>query len=296
MYIKYKSERGSMAVYVTVVLFTMLIILSSLYMTTSSVRKSQLTAAVMIKKAYESDNNNAEKIYNSLTGGGSSGGQEQPEEPEIEYVTDGLELHYDAINNTGTGHSNTTTTWVDLSGNGNNATVTGGTWSDNYLSFTSSNSSNGVKTNSAFPINFSAKTFNIVFNLSQVKDVEALLGSRISTNNGLMLFNYNSTNALTLDTVRGGTRTNIGDRLVANTNYNLTVTFDNGTLKLYNNGTLLNTTTYTNGTLNNQLTVFTAGARNNSLGMVYSVKCYNRALTAEEVMQNYNMDKETYGF
>ena len=175
MYIKYKSERGSMAVYVTVVLFTMLIILSSLYMTTSSVRKSQLTAAVMIKKAYESDNNNAEKIYNSLTGGGSSGGQEQPEEPEIEYVTDGLELHYDAINNTGTGHSNTTTTWVDLSGNGNNATVTGGTWSDNYLSFTSSNSSNGVKTNSAFPINFSAKTFNIVFNLSQVKDVEALL-------------------------------------------------------------------------------------------------------------------------
>lgn len=294
MYIKYKSERGSMAVYVTAVLLTMLIILTSLYMTTSSVRKSQLTAAVMIKKAYESDNNNAEKIYASLTGGSSSGGQEQPEEPKLEYVTNGLELHYDAINNTGTGHSDTTTTWKDLSGNGNDATITGGKWSYDHLSFTSSNSSNGVKTNNAFPIDFSAKTFNIVFNLSKVSSVEALFGARTSTSDGFMLFNYDKNNALNLDTIGSQTRINLGNRLSVNRNYNLTVTLDNGTVKSYIDGVLIASTNYTTGTLNFPLTVFTAGTRSNSLGNVYSVKVYNRALTADEVMQNYNMDQKRF--
>ena len=35
------------------------------------------------------------------------------------YIKEGLVLHYDAINNTGTGHSNTTDVWKDISGNGN---------------------------------------------------------------------------------------------------------------------------------------------------------------------------------
>lgn len=296
MYKRYKSEKGSMAVYVTVVLLTMLIILSSLYMATASVRKNQLTAAVMIKKAYESDNNNAEKIYNSLTGGSSSGGQEEPELPPVdEYVTDGLILHYDAINNTGNGHSDTTTTWTDLSGNGSDATVTGGMWSDNYVRFTTSNNSNGIKTKSNFPINFSSKTFNIVFNLSQVSTVEALFGARTSTSNGFMLFNYNVDNAFELDTIGGQTRVKLGNRLSANRNYNLTVTFDNGIVKLYIDGALISTTSYTTGTINFPLTVFTAGTRSNSLGNVYSVKVYDRALTEDEVLQNYNMDKVTYG-
>ena len=69
MYKRYKSEKGSMAVYVTVVLLTMLIILASLSLAPASVRKNQLTAAVMIKKSYESDNNKADDIYNSLVNG-----------------------------------------------------------------------------------------------------------------------------------------------------------------------------------------------------------------------------------
>ena len=295
MYIKYKSERGSMAVYVTVVLLTMLIILSSLYMATASVRKNQLTAAVMIKKAYESDNNNAEKIYNSLTGGSSSGGQEEPELPPVdEYVTDGLILHYDAINNTGNGHSDTTTTWTDLSGNGNDATITGGTWSDKYLSFTTSNGLNGVETKNNFPINFLGKTFNIVFNLTQVSSVEALFGARNSQNDGFMLFNYDKDDALEVDTIGDQTRVKLGERLSADRNYNLTVTFDNGTVKLYIDGALISTTSYTTGTINFPLTVFTAGTRSNSLGNVYSVKVYDRALTEDEVLQNNNVDRERF--
>ena len=35
------------------------------------------------------------------------------------YIKEGLVVHYDGINNTGNGHSNTATTWKDISGNGN---------------------------------------------------------------------------------------------------------------------------------------------------------------------------------
>ena len=55
------------------------------------------------------------------------------------YVQDGLQLHYDAINNTGDGHSNTTTTWRDLSPNHNDGvlhnvdfTATSG-WGEDYI-------------------------------------------------------------------------------------------------------------------------------------------------------------------
>lgn len=51
------------------------------------------------------------------------------------YISDGLILHYDAINNTGNGHSNTATVWKDLSGNGNYGTINGVTWKSDSLLF-----------------------------------------------------------------------------------------------------------------------------------------------------------------
>ena len=180
-----------------------------------------------------------------------------------------------------------------MSGNNNDATITEGTWEDNSLKFTTSNSSNGVKTNSNFPIDFN-NTFNIVFELSRVKSVEALFGSRTTSSNGMMLFNYSDNNKLTLDTIGSSTRIEIGDRLVANTRYDISVTFENTTVKLYVNGTLRNTMSFTDGTINFPLTIFTAATRTNALGNIYSVKVYDRALTDEGVLQNYNLDMERY--
>lgn len=162
------------------------------------------------------------------------------------------------------------------------------------MNFTTSNSSNGVTTANNLSLDFSSKTFNIVFNLSSVSSVEALFGARTTTTNGFMLFNYGTDNALDMDIVGSGTRVKLGDRLSANTNYNLTVTLDNRTVKLYIDGVLKNTTSYSTGTVNFPLTIFTAGGRSNSLGNIYSVKVYNRPLTQEEVTQNYNIDKERF--
>ena len=227
----------------------------------------------------------------TITGSPSTTSSTKPEQPQ--YIKEGLILHYDAINNTGNGHSNTTTTWKDLSGNGNDATITGGSWNQSYLTFTQSNEQNGVKTNSNFPIDFN-NTFNIVFSLSSVNSVEALLGARTSTTDGMMLFNYSNNQKLTLDTKGSGSRIELGDRLSANKKYNLTVTFSGTTAKLYIDGQITNTVTFTDASLNFPLTIFTAGTRTNSLGDIYSVKVYNRALNDSEVKTNYEVDKERF--
>lgn len=57
------EERGSVSVYVFIVLFSFVVILTTLYASASSVRKSQLLTVLRIKQSYESDNENIEEIY-----------------------------------------------------------------------------------------------------------------------------------------------------------------------------------------------------------------------------------------
>lgn len=60
---KILEEKGSIAVYVSIVLFSFLIILTGIYMSSISVRKGQLKTAVKIKQSYEMYNNKIEEIY-----------------------------------------------------------------------------------------------------------------------------------------------------------------------------------------------------------------------------------------
>ena len=62
-----KSPKGSIAVYVSVVLFSMLIILSAVFLATSSAMKSQIITAVKVKESYQADNARAADIYGDLT-------------------------------------------------------------------------------------------------------------------------------------------------------------------------------------------------------------------------------------
>lgn len=63
---KLKQEKGSMTVYVLIVLLSMLFILMSVFITSNSVMKSQIETIVGIKHSYEVDNNRVVEIYNSL--------------------------------------------------------------------------------------------------------------------------------------------------------------------------------------------------------------------------------------
>lgn len=283
-----KEEKGSMAVYVTIVLLTFLIMLTALYSSSAATRKAQLKTVIRIKEAYEANYEDIETIYKKQLA------KLETDDTEVsEYITDGLLLHYDGINNTGNGHDSTTTTWVDLSGNGNDATITGGTWENNSVKFTVASTENGIKTNNNFPLNFS-QTMNVVFKYTEIDGIDPVLGSRTDYTDGFFLWNH--TDNLRIDTKGESTRISVGSRLDANTDYNITVTFSGTDVKVYRNGVLDTTTTFTTASLDFPLTIFTAAEQSNSLGNVYSVKVYNRALTDAEVLQNYKMDKVNYGF
>ncbi|MGN0973333.1 MAG: hypothetical protein ACI4OT_01175 [Bacilli bacterium] len=61
------------------------------------------------------------------------------------YETDSLLVWYDAINNTSDGHSDTTNSWYDLSGNNNNLDISGFsnyTWNDKFLDTKLTNATN----------------------------------------------------------------------------------------------------------------------------------------------------------
>ena len=60
---KILEERGSIAVYVTIVLLSFIIILSAIYATASSSRRNQLTTAMKIKESYEMYNSSRSQIY-----------------------------------------------------------------------------------------------------------------------------------------------------------------------------------------------------------------------------------------
>ena len=63
---KIKQEKGSMAVYVSIVLLSMLFILMALFITSNAVMRSQIETTVGIKESYEADNSRAAEIYDSL--------------------------------------------------------------------------------------------------------------------------------------------------------------------------------------------------------------------------------------
>lgn len=61
-----KEEKGSMAVYVTIVLVSMLFVLTAVFLSSNSARKNQLTTVMKVKETYEADNDRADIIYDEL--------------------------------------------------------------------------------------------------------------------------------------------------------------------------------------------------------------------------------------
>lgn len=66
MKLRFREENGSMAVYVSVVLLTMLIILTAVFFISNAVRRSEIQTVMQLKQSYEADNSRAAEIYDSL--------------------------------------------------------------------------------------------------------------------------------------------------------------------------------------------------------------------------------------
>ena len=224
---------------------------------------------------------------------------------EKTYVKNGLILHLDGINNTGSGHSNTSTIWKDLSGNNNNGTIKGASWLNDGLYFDGIDDWVPIK-----ELNYNQFTLEAVFETKDVLNYEyqyiicnlEVGGYGIALdagNKNLFGISYN-TNIVDYELLLSQNDINL------NLKNTLTYTNDGKEHKLYLNGNLINSKVDENRVLGfpNDNTIMALGtnpkgATNVGLesfnGTIYSARMYNRVLTEQEVKNNYEIDKSRFG-
>ena len=209
-------------------------------------------------------------------------------------VTSNLQLYYDFGN--ASCYSGSGTTINDLSGNGNNGTLSNGSYSSNnsgYFAFTGSSS--GITTSYKIPGAARSHSYWVYFTTLSHASGYQLSGTQesgaytyIGIQNGGQVYFY-------MGSSTGGA---IGTTLVTNTWYNLCQTISSsGAVTLYLNGSSIYTTTASVG--NTATANFYVGNINNShniTGNMAMVLLYTSELTAAQVLQNYNAVKGRYGY
>lgn len=209
--------------------------------------------------------------------------------PTAQIVTNGLIVNLDALNNSS--YSGSGTTWTDISGSGNNGTLTSApvytSSSPGY--FTTNGSTNSIET-----INLSAYT-NLTIEM-WIYDARTYGGEQdlLTYNASAGSFTFRSGDSSFRTDGNGlGARFFTGvSRPAQNTWYRFCYV-KNDTLYLNTNAYTGTGSDRTYGALS---IANTRGDVNNRLnGRVGSVKIYNRSLTSAEVSQNFNALRGRYG-
>jgi hypothetical protein len=218
-------------------------------------------------------------------------------------VASGLVLYLDT--NNVTSYPGSGTVWYDLSGNGNNATLQ---TSDNIIASGSgynvlTTGPSGIVVNTAVNLPQSyTKSLWIYFTSAPTTN-----GNLMSSGNGGTGLHYFWGNGSSQFFSAGhdagsGVVGYITDTVAYTTGVwiNYVLTYDNSstTMKMYHNGVLSATTT--NGGMNwsggNMVSIGDfEGSYNINNAYIDVVLVYNRAITSEEVMQNYSVVKGRYG-
>lgn len=224
------------------------------------------------------------------------------------YSDDELILYLDGENNSGNGHSTTTTTWKDLSGKNNDGILKNFTdqsingWQENYLQLDGSD--DGVYLDNKF-----SELFN------QNATIEFVLYFEGNNERDIILGNYDLVNSINFE--RGssaGTQYYQKARTYYDSgNYNkistneiypiqkkldITITFNkkNNTIKYYINGEFKEELTSDKLSTNCKFENVWIGrdSRSGSTAMkgnVYLVRFYNRELFNEEISENYKINE-----
>lgn len=219
-------------------------------------------------------------------------------------VNNGLILSLDAANNKS--YPGSGTTWNDLSGNGNNGTLTNGpTFSTaNMGSIVFDGTNDYISIPHAFNISSGGVTFNIWFKLTSTSWSPLICdwtGPAYSFN--IQVY----TGALNI-AIRNSAQTDLialaNPSINTNVIYNLQFAYDKTTKigSSYINGILNDTKTsgQTDAAIVNSSNAWSIGLKQDGgnviPGNVYLCNIYNRSLSATEVLQNYNVAKNRFGY
>jgi hypothetical protein len=225
-------------------------------------------------------------------------------------ITDGLVLYMDAANPKS--YSSGSTTWNDLSRSSNNGTLTNGVSFDtlNYGSLSFDGVDDRVSKVGAINTgqNFTVNAWIYPTLLGTTRRAIVGNGYPYSTRQGWLFCTAGASVNNTFFMSIGGDlayRVAAANTLSPNIwQYVTAVVTDGGlTISLYKNGQTTNTSfvLLSTGTITYNNTQFNIGFRNTILdpdpytGKISIVTIYNRALTQQEIIQNYNANKTRFG-
>jgi hypothetical protein len=220
-----------------------------------------------------------------------------PVAPIINIVTSGLVMNLDAGNTSS--YSGSGTTWTDLSGNSNTGTLTNGptynSANSGSIVFDGSNDyinlpANSVNTNASLTLSFWIRT-------SSFATANTILSGLTNTGHLQIRFGTSITFVQSFIAELGGFA---GFTPALNTIYNITITLTKGspndTCSLYVNGSFVSNHSYSTRTFTISQPVLGANFNVTEAfnGNMYNFMSYNRVLSGEEILQNYNALSERY--
>jgi len=226
-------------------------------------------------------------------------------EAPIKTISNGLVLHLDAGNNKS--YPGSGTSWRDLSGNGNNGTTSGTpTFSSaNGGSIAFDGTDDYVSCPAFTGLGSSNRTIDVWFQirslpLSGTKRILSLVTDDTSTDTPALTIGY-STSLSSLSAGFGGSPYN---GYVSNLNFtlsmwtNLTVTITGNNIVVYKNTISVGSAT-NSGTVGSN-PILHLGRYNNFYSqyadiIISNAKIYNRALSASEIIQNYDSTRSRFG-
>ena len=222
-------------------------------------------------------------------------------------VTSGLVLELDAGNIKS--YQSGSTTWRNLTGNNNNnaVLVNGPTFTGSYggaVVFDGTNDYAYIPATNNLSFNNSSFTYSLTFSIPNwtFTNERIVLEYGNQGYNGYYQFTFypNATTFRTLGISGYSTWFDTTVDFLADQNYNVVLTYNLATslVSLYINGVLVNSAarTGTSGATPQILYIYSrAGIVSFQKGNLYNLSAYNRALPAQEVLQNYNATKTRFG-
>lgn len=213
------------------------------------------------------------------------------------YVTDGLLLHYDGIKNAGTRHDSNATTWKDLSGNGNDGILNGATWEENSLNFDGIN--DFVNVNESDKISPQNQTIEVVLKCNGASKETSADKRQIFFVKWIgytMELNTDNTISYGRSNATGYLRST--NKLSHGTITNITATNGNNISTLYVNNIQENQAQTVPAEYSGMKNISIGNYSNGRhfYGNIYTIRMYDRVLTEEERVQNYEIDKKRFGF
>ena len=213
-------------------------------------------------------------------------------------VTNGLVLALDAANNKS--YPGSGTTWTDLSGNGNNGTLTNGpTFSAvNGGCIVFDGVDDYVDVSDASTLNSNTQTINIWYNATTLPGRSATIICKHNTVNSTNGYNIFAGNSAQIKPSTGSTDIGTGGGVVS-TWYFLTLTFTiNSSATFYINA--VNNASAAIGNFTMSSNSLRIGRSPDSFWSVFTgkiayVNIYNRILSQTEILQSYNSTKSRFG-